>query len=666
MARNRKTASPASGPGARADLGTLEGSGDEAPKTGERAPEIGEAARSAESEPVSWLKRFAEWHTYYFLVPAALAFLVPLGGLRNGFAYDDKDIISNGLIKSLGNLPLAFTSAAWAFFRDDLVLALSVFYRPIVTCLWAFNYAVFGGSAWGWHLLSILIHVAVTFLVFVVLREVTDRKWLSGIAAILFAVHPVHVEAIAWASGVADALLALFALSSFYFYLRYRKEDRLYLLALSAGLYVMALFSKETALVLPLLIAFTELFYFDGSLPLRRRLVRLSTVVGVYLAPIAVYLVARYRATGALFVIGPARISLKLVIASAPSVILKYLVLLAWPSGYSIMHKAAPVESFASGAFLIPALVILLLVAGLVLARNRLLTFGAVWLGVCLIPSIVALVQFEQVSSVQDRYLYLASAGFCLAVAVGVESMSRLKLPGIDSRLAPAAATVVLATILSAVYIDQTRVWYSTISLIENCVTSDPREPLARTALASEYFVVGRRREAEDKAREALDLDRSCPDAYLDLGFFAHSENRPDRTIDFLDRAGTAIPDGPLQRRYQARVYHDLGLLYRERKDYDKAESNLRLAADSLPGPNTWCDLGDFYLERGRDEEARDLFERALPEVSLKYPAIHLKLARACDRLGQRDRARSEYERYIELAPNAPDAIDVIKRLSSI
>jgi len=389
-------------------------------------------------------------------------------------------------------------------------------------------------------------------------------------------------------------------------------------------------------------------------------------VLALFLIPVALYLLARYEASGALFVTGLRRVPPKVVAATIPSVIMKYVVLLVVPSGYSIIHKINLVESFASAGFLGPSMLILVLVAAVALTRSRLLSFAAVWFAVWLTPAIVALSQFEPISSVQERYLYLPSIGFCMAVALGVARLTRLRLPRMDARAAAAGVTAVLILIWGTAFIEQTRVWYSTTSLLENCVTSDPREPLARTALASEYFVVGRRREAEERAREALDLDRNCQDAYLDLGFFAHSENRADRAIDFLERAGTVIVEGPLQWRYRARVHHDLGLLYGERKDYQKAESNLSLAAEALPGPNTWCDLGDFYVQRGRDQEAKDLFERALPEITLKYPPIHLRLARAYDRLGQRDLARAEYERYIQLAPNADDTLDVIKRLSNM
>lgn len=104
----------------------------------------------------------------------------------------------------------------------------------------------------------------------------------------------------------------------------------------------------------------------------------------------------------------------------------------------------------------------------------------------------------------------------------------------------------------------------------------------------------------------------------------------------------------------------------RQRKEFDLAEQNLRLAADNLPCAKTFIALGQFYLDRRRYEEARDLFEQGLPQVSRRYAQIHLQLAKSYDALGQRDRALSEYQKYIELAPYAPDSVEARRRLAQL
>src|ERR1700687_1898329 len=214
------------------------------------------------------------WRSSFALVPVVLAVLTSANQLWNTFAYDDTtQILKNDQIKNLSNLPLLFTTSVWSFMREDIFKGDSYF-RPLFTALLTVNYAIFGETAWGWHLVSTLLHAMTTMLVFTVVRELTERKWLALITALLFAVHPAHAESVAWLSGATDLLLGIFALTGFYFYLEYRKNKRGYLMAIALVSYLLALLSKETAIVLPIVIAYCELIYFRDSRPLRLRLAR--------------------------------------------------------------------------------------------------------------------------------------------------------------------------------------------------------------------------------------------------------------------------------------------------------------------------------------------------------------------------------------------------------
>src|SRR5262249_51080902 len=163
------------------------------------------------------------WHKAYVLVPAALALATSLNTLRDGFAYDDLyQVLDNDAIKQVKNLPFAFTSGVWAFL-DKNTWNWNTYFRPLFTSLFTINYAMFGISAWGWHLVNVLIHAAVAFFVFAVCAEITGRNWPAITAAAIFAVHPVHAESVAFLSGITDPLIALFLLPAFYFYLRFLK-----------------------------------------------------------------------------------------------------------------------------------------------------------------------------------------------------------------------------------------------------------------------------------------------------------------------------------------------------------------------------------------------------------------------------------------------------------
>src|SRR5262245_29539433 len=223
------------------------------------------------------------WHPLFALVPVALGLITSLNTLGDGFVADDAtQVLNNGLIKHLGNIPAAFFTSVWAFASNDIVFATDTYYRPLFNVLLTLNYAIFGDSAWGWHLVNALIHCAAVYLVFLLLREMTDDAWVAGISAVLFAVHPAHSESVAWVSGITDPWMAVFALPAVYCYWKYAKGGRQIFVLASAGLYFLALLVKETAVAIPLLILFCEAWFMAGSRSYTARILRTLRILSLF------------------------------------------------------------------------------------------------------------------------------------------------------------------------------------------------------------------------------------------------------------------------------------------------------------------------------------------------------------------------------------------------
>jgi hypothetical protein len=141
-------------------------------------------ASSVETGPYGWRKIYA-------LVPVLLALITSINTLWNNFASDDlEQVLNNSLIKTFSNLPAAFTSSVWSFMSADIIANVDSYFRPLFTSLFTINYALFGNRPLGWHLISILTHAAVTFLVFIVSREITQERWVSVLTASLFCRSP--------------------------------------------------------------------------------------------------------------------------------------------------------------------------------------------------------------------------------------------------------------------------------------------------------------------------------------------------------------------------------------------------------------------------------------------------------------------------------------------
>ena len=609
-----------------------------------------------------------KWRGIYALVPAVIAFISSLNSLWNYFASDDlEQVLNNPMIKDLGNLPAAFTSSVWSFTTSDIVFTVDPYFRPIFTSLFTLNYGIFGTTPLGWHLVNVLIHTGVTLLVFVVAREVTEQNWVALLTAALFAVHPTHAESVAWVSGITDPLMALLLLPAFYFYLRFRKHGAWHLLGFALGFFFLALLSKETALALPVVVAYCELFHFKSDTPLNQRLVRTAKLMGLFAIPAVIYMVMRYQAIEALLFSGKPRYPLVPALLTVPLATVKYLGLMFIPWGYSYQHYTDFVDSPVSLAFLGPVALLIALAAAIWFLKSRRLTLGAVWFIVMLAPVLATLRQFEPAYLLQERYLYVPSIGICLAVALGFQWLAARDRFGNRGHIAWGAVAVLLVIVWGAILIRQNNVWDDSLSVYKNCVAVSPRSAIAHAFLSRSYYDTGRPREAESVARTALDLDPQCPTAYMNLSYYSRMSGKLDKACEYLEAGISAIPETTTTRHDLATMYLNLGLLYGQRKMYEIGEQKLLRSIEITPRAVAWYYTGGFYSDQGRFEDARVMYEQTLTSVPHWFAPIHMRLGLIYEALGDTSRAVMEFDKYLELAPaDAPDKDNVRKHLTTL
>ena len=607
------------------------------------------------------------WRAVYALIPTLLAVITSINTLRNQFASDDLEQVQDNLvIRHFSNLPAAFTKSVWSFAASDIIFTGDQYFRPMFNSLFTLNYALFGISPPGWHLANLVIHGAVTLLVFLVAREMTGRRLVAVVTAALFAVHPVHAEPVAWVSGVTDPLMALFLLPAFYFYLRFRTNSRWYLLAGALVFYFFALLSKEPAIALPLVVAYCELFHFKAKAPLSQKLIQASKHVGFFLVPTAIYYLMRLNALG-LGTLGPqSRYPLVPALLTIPLAIVKYLGLMFIPLGYSYQHYTELVQTVGSVSFILPFALILAIAGGVALVRSRRLTFAAVWFIVMLAPALVTIRSFEPAYLVQERYLYLPSMGICLALALGIEWVGKRDWFGVRQPVLAAALTVILLLVWSAVYIRQNRTWDNTISVYKNSVAVAPLSATAHALLSRTYYDAGRPREAEAEARTAIDLDSKCATAYMNLSYFAKQSGRLDKACEYLETAITAVPENAITRPDLATIHLNLGMLYPQRKMFDRAEQSLLRSIEISPRAVAWYYAGQFYFDQGRFDDALAMYQKTVAEVPGWFVPVHLKLGLTYEGLKDLSRAEAEFNKYLALAPDAPEQDSVKKHITGM
>jgi hypothetical protein len=187
-------------------------------------------------------------YVWIFLTGFILYFRTLFFGLTN---FDDLTFVVHNyhFLKNLSHLGQIFGEDV--FHRFELG---GYFYRPILTCSFMFDTQIAGQTQWFYHLTNILIHLLASGLIFFLLTRLGYREGISFLISVIFVVHPIHTQAVAWLPGRNDSLLTVFILFSFLSMLNFLDRRRKLCLLLHFLFFVLALFTKETAIVFPLLI----------------------------------------------------------------------------------------------------------------------------------------------------------------------------------------------------------------------------------------------------------------------------------------------------------------------------------------------------------------------------------------------------------------------------
>lgn len=191
------------------------------------------------------------------IIIGIFAFFSFINTFQNPFVWDDTGrIVENGYIKRLDNLPLLFSSKYLSYFRETT-------YRPLYTLTLFLNYHFFKLNVYGWRIFNIFVHVLNTILIYFLIRYIFKNKIISSITALIFAVHPIHTEAVNVVVYRTELLSSLFFIGAFFLYLKsirnIKIEKGFYLL--SIFIFILALASKEMAASLPLIIVLYIYFF---------------------------------------------------------------------------------------------------------------------------------------------------------------------------------------------------------------------------------------------------------------------------------------------------------------------------------------------------------------------------------------------------------------------
>ncbi len=573
---------------------------------------------------------------------ASAATAVYANTLLNGFVYDDRSqIVENAWIRDFGNVPRMFVTGVWEFEGG-----VSNYYRPVMLWIYTAVYHVFGLRAWGYHLVSVILHAAVSLLVLLTIRHVLYRAGgesrtspqaaLAG--ALLFAVHPAGTEAVAWVAGVPELTYSLFLLLALL--LHSRDGDGLWKSRTAAlAAFAFAAISKETALVFPALI-FTYEMCLRGS-----SATRAVARTAPYVAVAAAYLLLRMAVLPSFAPLERHRDLDRFQIAlNAFPLFAGYLGKLVAPVRLNAFHVLHPISSLLApiGLLSIAAAVGFAALAVVSFVRWRPLVFGLAATVLPLAPVLYIPALGE--NTFAERYLYLPVCGLALIVALVVAAV-RAARPGWTPVLTALLAGLVGLGGLATVR--RNAVWRSDLALWTDTVRKSPDSAFARNELGISLAEAGRMEDAVEEYRAALRLRPDFARALNNLGTAHAALGRGDEAIAAY---AAAIRSDP---RF-ARAHNNLGMSYARAGQLDRAVEEYRAALSLDPGSvEVLLNLGNALVERGSAKEAVEVFRMAVRRQPDSADA-HLHLGIALGQAGKLDEAISDLEAALALGPNDP------------
>jgi tetratricopeptide (TPR) repeat protein len=509
------------------------------------------------------------------------------------------------------------------------------------------SYSLFGLKPWGFHLVNILFHAGSTVLVFLIISRLlgdakpsTSSLYLSPalLAALLFATHPVHTEAVTWIAGLPEVSFTFFSLLSFYLYLRSGEgSKRNYLLSVAS--FSLAVFFKETALTLPLvLITYDHVCRKERSRPLGRfkRYIPYFFVAGVYLC-------ARIHALGG---IAPQKRHMDLTtyqyVINIFPLFVHYIEKLVFPVNLIAFHVFHPIASiFETRGILSLTITIVLAIFGYVAwKKNKVVFFSLLVVFIPLLPVLYIPGLGENVFT--ERYLYFPSFGFVFLFALLISSV-RVKASRWAVGLTAVSVALIGAYALGTVH--RNTIWKDDYSLFSDTVKKSPDSAIPHLNLGIGYDAQGLSDKAIEQFQIALRLKPDYAEAHNNLGNAYLVQGLTDKAIEQFEAAVRLKPDNALAHLNLGNAHLVQGLTD---KAIEQFQTAVRLRPDYAGAHNN---LGNAYLVQGLTDKAIEQFQTAV-NLNADNAEVHLNLGNAYASKGLSDKAKEQYRIALQLKPH--------------
>jgi len=551
----------------------------------------------------------------------------------------------------------------WKSFRYAFAAREDGSFLPLVWLSHALCVSLFGTWAGGHHLVNLLFHAANSLLLFYFLKKITRSMWPSAAVAILFAIHPLHVESVAWVSGRKDVMSTLFWILTSWAYVHYAERPSLRRYLGMTLLFILGLLSKSMLVTLPLTLLLLDVW------PLRRidwtgasmaarvkalwplvaeKLPLLALSVGTALITLGIN-----RSVGTMVALNVLPVQHRL--ANALLTLVKYLQQTFWPWNLSAFYPyttlSFPVWKVAG------ALTFLLLVSGACLynlRRRPYLAVGWLWYLVTLLPVIGVIQVGSQAHA--DRYTYVSLIGiFVMLCWLAEEFVVRWRI----TRRWILVTSASLLGILLTLTVAQAVVWRDNLTLFKNAYSLDTDNPVALMNIGDEFLNRNQFQDAYAAYAKALKFSPGLYLTHCKMGSALQEMGRPAEALRYFQNAKRLRPDLLTVDQRIGQTLTRMGR-FEEAEPYVQRVMKAAESAWSISDPVDFqasqIDWAVILTSRNRLPEAVQVLEGLLAKHP-KYREARMALGLTFFHMGRMEEARVQMEMVREMRPKDPGVL---------
>jgi tetratricopeptide (TPR) repeat protein len=569
---------------------------------------------------------------------ALLAVYAPT--FSHGYVYydDDRYVYDNPVIRG----GLTGANIAWAFTTFS-----NANWHPLTWISYFIDYDLFGLNPGAQHVENFLFHLGSTILLFLALARMTGRRISSAVVAGIFALHPLHVESVAWVSERKDVLNTFFEMLTLWLYAGYAKHPRLRTYLMVTASYALSLLSKPMAVTLPFVLLLLDFWPLKRLEPnnwkserTRHVLSEKIPLLGMAILASVLTAIAQQRGVAVQTLM---HLPVGDRVANALIGYCRYIGMAILPVNLAVLYPFR--EGPVAGKAILSALLLFALTAGAWFLRARpYILIGWLWFLGTLVP-VIGIIQVG-VQTIADRYTYFPMVGLSIAAVWAIGDYVRTR-PGAGRTAIVVAFSGLL--VLAAIAHQQAGYWADSETLFRHALAATGNNPVIANNLGVVLQRQGRVDEAADLYRQAIASTPDYASAQTNLGVILAGQGKHEEAIALYRRALSEDPQ-------YAIAHTNLGdeLLVAGR--YSEAHEQLAEAISENPQlKEAQAEMGMLLAAQGKFSEAKPFLKQA-DNLDPTQPDTKTNLCFVLVRLNELDDAIAVCRDAVNLSPNGPAA----------